>query len=425
MAREIFRKDALERMASPERLDHPVRLVGASGWLVLVCLVSLIAAGLFWAAVTIAPIKVRGQGILIDAAGLLELVSEQGGLLQSIDIAPGDLVSEGQILATLSRTDLQRDFSGAQALLADQQLRYNQLFAAQQERLDRQSAADTRRIAALEGTRDTLQTRLPILRDLAEELGPLAERGVVPQSRLLDAQIAVSNLEERISDLIEAVGNVSLEASERDAQRAFELLEERLTIDEQIRLIARLEAQLAEESVIRSTYAGRVVEVQANAGDVLPAGGALATLTQTGEGRQLVALMFVPPEEGKRIEPGMIAEISPTTVEREVFGHIHAEVLSVSELPATPEGMRRLLQNDQLVQQLSIGGAPIEVRVLLTLDTATETGFSWSASRGPVSGVNAGTLLEGQIIIDERPIIDLVVPGASQRFTRFIAAATP
>ncbi|MEM1300592.1 MAG: NHLP bacteriocin system secretion protein, partial [Pseudomonadota bacterium] len=119
--------------------------------------------------------------------------------------------------------------------------------------------------------------------------------------------------------------------------------------------------------------------------------------------------------EGKRIEPGMSAEIAPTTVEKEVYGHINATVLSVAPLPATPEGMRRVLQNDQLVEQLSRTGAPIEVRVSLTDDPATATGFAWSSSQGPVSGVNAGTLLEGKIIIEEQPMIDLVVPGLSKK----------
>lgn len=425
MARKIFRQAALERMASPERLDRPVRLVGASGWLVLVCLVSLISAGVVWAAVTMAPIKVRGQGILIDEAGLVELVSEQGGLLQSIDIAPGDLIEEGQVIARLSRTELRRELAGAEALLADQQERYAQLLAAQNARLTRETAADARSLTALERTIETLRERLPVLQELAVELVPLADRNVVPQSRLLEAQIAVSDLEERISNLSEDAQNIAFEATEREATREFELLEERLAIDEQTRVIARLEAQLSEERVIVSPYTGRVVELQVNAGDVLTVGGTLATLTRTGDERALVALMFVPPEEGKRIAPGMMAEIAPTTVEREVFGHIHGEVIAVSELPATPEGMRRVLQNDQLVQQLSLDGAPIEVRIRLLQDTATETGFAWSASDGPVAGVNAGTLLGGQIVLEERAIIDLVIPGASTRVARVLETATP
>lgn len=425
MSREIFRKAALERMASPERLDHPLRLVRGSGWLVLACFTALFAAGVAWAAMTQAPIKVRGQGILIDEAGLVELVSEQGGLLQSIAIAPGDLVEAGQVLATVSRTDLRRDLAGARALLADQRLRYDQLQAAQQDRMTRERAADAGRRAALNTTLETLSARLPVLQELATEMAPLAERGVIPRSRLLDTQVAASDLEERISNLVAQLQDIELAAREREMQRDFELLEDRLAIEEQARLVARLEARLAEEEVILSTHAGRVVELQVNAGDVLPAGGALATLTQTGEDRQLVALLFVPPEDGKRILPGMAAEIAPTTVEREVFGHIEAEVVSVAELPATPEGMGRLLQNDQLVQQLSMQGAPIEVRVRLATDPATATGYAWSASVGPVAGVNAGTLLEGRIVIELRPILDLAIPGISQRLERLLAPSAP
>jgi len=277
----------------------------------------------------------------------------------------------------------------------------------------------------LNATLETLRTRLPILRELALELAPLTERGVVPRSRLLDTEVAVSDLEERISNLATQLDDIELAARERETQRDFELLEYHLSMEEQSRLVDRLAARLAEEEVIRSSHSGRVVEMQVNAGDVLPAGGALATLTQTGDRHRLMALLFVPPEDGKRILPGMTAEIAPTTVEREVFGHIEAEVGSVAELPATPEGMGRLLQNDQLVQQLSMDGAPIEVRVRLASDPATATGYAWSASLGPVAGVNAGTLLEGRIVVEQRPILDLAIPGISRRLVRVPAPLEP
>lgn len=425
MARGIFRKAAIERMARPGRADQPLRLVGASGWLVLASVVMLIVSGLIWAAQTMAPMKARAPGILIDEAGLVELVSEQGGALLSLEISPGDLVDEGQVIATLSRSDLRRELNGARALLEDQKERLSQLSQAQEARLEREAAADTRRLGALAATMDTLNGRLPVFLERAKELEALAGRGVVPLDRLLDAQIAVSDLEERMANLAQEIRGIELQASERAATAQFDLLEERLAIEEQARVIARLEARLAEERVVRATHSGRVVELQVNQGDVLPAGGALATLVLAGEERQIVAVMFVPPEDGKRIAPGMAAEIAPTTVEREVFGHITAEVLSVSELPATPDGMRRILQNDQLVQQLSLQGAPIEVRVKMRADATTETGYAWSASDGPISGVNAGTLVEGRIILEERPIIDLIMPGTSQRIAAFMAGADP
>ena len=414
MAREIFRKAALERMASPERVDRPTRLVGASGWLILACFLVAISAGGVWALQTEAPIKVRAQGILIDQAGLVEIASEQGGLLEDVRLKPGDVIEAGQIVASLSRSELRRELAGAEAKLADLQDRFARLEAAHKARTEREAQADERRLATIRETRSSLVARRELLQARAEKLAPLAERKVVPELRLIEAQIAVSDLDERLAALNEDAQRVRLDAAERASQREFELLEDSLAIEEQQRIIARLSERLAEEKVITSTHRGQVVEIKVNPGDVLAPGAALATLAPVDLGRDLQALMYVPPADGKRVEPGMLAEIAPTTVEREVYGHILAEVLSVAPLPATPEGMRRVLQNDQLVEQLSVGGAPIEVRLLLRTDAATATGFAWSASQGPVGGVNAGTLLEGKVVIEERPLIDLVIPGASR-----------
>lgn len=416
MAREIFRKAALERMASPERTDRPTRLVGASGWLVLVAFLIAVAGGVVWAVQTKAPVKVQAQGILIDRAGLVELSSAQGGLLEDVMISPGDVVEAGQVVATLSRSELRRELLGAEAQLIDLQDRYERLETAHVARAKREADVDDRRLQTITETKEALQARMILLRGRAEKLAPLAERGVVPELRLIEAQISVADLAERLAGLDVDAQSVRLDAAERQAQRDFELLEDRLAIEEQERKIARLSAQLDEEKVIVATRTGQVVEIKVNPGDVLPAGGALATLAPDALGRDLQALMYVPPADGKRVEPGMLAEIAPTTVEKEVYGHIKAEVVSVSPLPATPEGMERVLQNVQLVEQLSLGGAPIEVRLKLTLDPDTPTGFKWSASQGPTGGVGPGTLLEGKVVIDERPIIDLVIPGATKAF---------
>lgn len=412
MAKDIFRKEALSRLASPDRTDAGIRLVGASGWLILGCFVFAMLAGVAWAFATKAPVKVSGSGILIDQGGLVELASEQGGLLEQVLLAAGDVVEQGQVVARLSRSELRRELVGAEAELADRQERFRQIEASHKARSEREAFADRLRIETLEQTRVALQERAALLSDRAKSLEPLAKRKVVPQIRLIEAQIAVSDVDERILTLDEDLQKIALAAAERESRREIERLEERLAIDEITRKIDRLTARLSEEQVIRSAHRGRVVEIKVNAGDVLAAGGALATLAPADAHRDLLALLYVPPADGKRIEPGMIAQVSPTTVEREVYGHILGEVEAVSPLPATPEGMRRILQNDQLVEQLSLGGAPIEIRVRLTV-AETPTGFDWSASDGPVGGVNAGTLLEGRVIVEERPLPDLVIPGLS------------
>ena len=425
MAKQIFRKAALERMASPERTDHPTHLVGASGWILLAAFLIAIIAGTAWALQTQAPVKITAQGILIDRAGLVEIASEQGGTLQELRIQPGDTVEVGDVIGTFSRSELRRELLSAEAKLDDLESRFERLRIANEARTDREGRSDQQRLLTIATTRKVLKERLVLLEERAEKLEPLAKRKVVPEVRLIEAQIAVSDLNERLFALDEDGQKIMLDAAERASQREIELLEDRLDIEEQIRVIARLNAQLAEEKVVTASRAGQVVEIKVNTGDVLAPGGALATLAPLNQSQNLQALMYVPPAEGKRVAEGMIAEIAPTTVEREVYGHIYGKVVSVAPLPATPEGMRRILQNDQLVEQLSVGGAPIEVRLDLRPDPATPSGFAWSASEGPTGGVNAGTLLEGKVIVEERPLLDLMLPGATATLSRAVSDVMP
>ena len=423
MAKQIFRKAALERMASPERTDHPTSLVGASGWLLLTSFLIAILAGAAWALQTKAPVKIAAQGILIDRAGLVEIATEQGGILKDVMIQPGDSVQVGQVVASMSRSVLRRELAAEQAKLSDMESRFERLRVAHEARVEREARSDQRRLQTISQTRAALEERLVLLEERAKNLAPLAERKVIPEVRLIEAQIAVSDLNERLFALDEDAQKIELDAAERASQRDIEVLEDQLEIEEQTRTIARIEARLSEEKVIISSRSGQVVEIKVNTGDVLVPGEALATLAPLNQSQNLQALMYVPPADGKRVAPGMIAEIAPTTVEREVYGHILGEVVSVAPLPATPEGMRRVLQNDQLVEQLSVGGAPIEVRLNLKLSPDTPTGFEWSASEGPTGGVNAGTLLEGKVVVEERPLLDLMLPGATATMSRTLDEA--
>lgn len=414
MARQIFRQAALDRLASPEKLDMPVRLVGAPGWLILAAFAAALGYGAWWAFTTEAPVSVEAEGILIDRAGLVEVAADRGGRLETVSLVPATVVQAGAAVASLSQAELRRDLANAEARFEDAAERYDRFatfYAAQQNREERSDAA---RRATIERSVGVLRERVVLLEEKAANLAGLVDRQVVIRDKLLDAQIAVTDAYERISVLEEEALRLELDAVERDSERRISLLDEGLKVDEQKREVARLRAQLSDSQVIRSAHTGLVVEVKVNAGDVVQPGDALATLSPLDGSGELEAIFYAPPGEGKRIETGMVAEVAPQAVEREVYGFITAEVASVAPLPATPEGMRRTLQNDQLVSQLAANGAPIEARVTLDRDPLTPTGFAWSSSEGPVHGVGAGALIRGRVIVDYVPVIDLVIPGLSK-----------
>ncbi|WP_353217791.1 NHLP bacteriocin system secretion protein [Sandarakinorhabdus sp.] len=412
MTETIFRQSALDRMASPERLDAPLKLVGRPSWLLLGAFAFAIVAGLIWAIATTAPVKVLARGLIIDRTGLAEITAADAGRIERLLVAPGDTVTAGQKIATLARTGLVREINAARAKLSDAEARYARLRSFYGAQGSRQAGADDVRLATIAQTRKALTERERDLGAKATKMESLIARGFIKRDELVNVQIALADVRERLANLGESALRVRIDANQRSGETGLALLDEQRTIEEQQRTIARLSAQLADQQTIRAPQAGVVTEVKVNAGDVIAAGSALATLSPTDGA--LVALLYIPAADGKRVLPGMAAEIAPTTVERSVYGHIPGKIIAVAPLPATAEGMRRVLRNDQLVQALVAGGAPIEVRVALTRDSANVSGFAWSASKGPKTQVSAGSPVEGRVVVERTRMIRWLIPGTGQ-----------
>jgi len=160
---------------------------------------------------------------------------------------------------------------------------------------------------------------------------------------------------------------------------------------------------------------GEVVAISASLFSVIP-----TELRSEGLGNRrdsdLVAILYVAPEDGKKIRLGMQAQIDPATVKREEYGFMTGRVRQVSEIPSTPEGMMRILKNAQLVETLSGDNAPFEVMVDLDPDPSTPSGFQWSSSTGPDTSINTGTLASGSMIVRKVRLISLVIPALENLF---------
>lgn len=61
----IFRKEALERLSSPEQLDQLMQIVTPRSWLPLAALGSLMGLGLVWSFVGKIPVTTTGRGVIV------------------------------------------------------------------------------------------------------------------------------------------------------------------------------------------------------------------------------------------------------------------------------------------------------------------------------------------------------------------------
>jgi multidrug efflux pump subunit AcrA (membrane-fusion protein) len=170
--------------------------------------------------------------------------------------------------------------------------------------------------------------------------------------------------------------------------------------------VASVRSSDASDTVtVASPYDGRVLEIQENEGGIVQAGTSLLSLELTQEDLQVV--LYLSPADGANVRPGMAVRISPATVRPEEYGVLLGKVVSVSQFPATYQGMLRVLGSDDLVRMLSRDGALVEVRVE-PIKAETQSGYQWSSPKGPPVPIQSGTLCTANIVIDERHPVGLI-----------------
>lgn len=64
--RRLYRKVALERLASPDQLDHILRVTNPRDWISILAVYVVLGGALIWGSVTDLPVYIFTQGVVID-----------------------------------------------------------------------------------------------------------------------------------------------------------------------------------------------------------------------------------------------------------------------------------------------------------------------------------------------------------------------
>lgn len=173
-------------------------------------------------------------------------------------------------------------------------------------------------------------------------------------------------------------------------------------------VVARLKTNDGEITVT-NTNSARVISVRVSVGDPVDAGTPLFSIEAFDRraGAQaappLVIVMYIPLDARQRLRAGMESHVLPSTVEREKYGYMKGEIVSVGEFAATREEILTVLNDTSYVDSLMQKGPLFEVRVALR--TNADGDFIWSASDGPSAAVVTGTPCQIVVSVDhERPI---------------------
>lgn len=407
---QLFRKVALDRLSSPEQLDTVVKVVTVKSWIALTPFLGLLTLATLWGIFGSIPTKVTGKCMLIQTGGLRDVTAGSPGRITEMKVGVGDTIVAGQTVALVSQPDLAERIAAAEGRLAELRRQEDEL---QKQIANAQKLSKTllsKQSAALERQLAAARERNKVMNEWFAAQQTLFRQGLLTRQALLNSERELAAAQQEVETAESQIQEAGLRGAENDKRALQEITAIRNQISETRSSIDIMKSSLAHASEVVSSYAGRVIELKARPGTLVSQGDALVTVESTDGGRnELEAVIYIAAAEGKKVEVNMEAQIVPSTVKREEHGFMVATVQSVSEYAATSESMLSVLQNRQIVQELSAGSSPIEVRATLQAGD-TPSGFRWSSEMGPPFKVRTGTLGTAEIVVYRQAPITLVIP---------------
>ena len=413
---QIFRKVALDRLASPEQLDLLMEVTSPRSWIALVALALLLATAGIWGFAGSIPTQVEGQGVLIKSGGVSDIFAQGAGPVKEVLIKEGDVIEAGQVVARIEQPELETRIANSKAQLEEQRRQHNRLIGSNKRDLGLLQDSNELQRASLEDTVKFSEARLKSLQDQLQNEEQLLEKGLITRTQVLNTRQSIFSTQDQLERSRSSLKQLNITDVSTRSQKEDEIIRSQLALNEAERQIAATEEQLKLQTEVISPYPGRVLEVKVDAGNLITRGSSVASLQAAGDSQSgLEAVIYIPAKDGKYVQTGMEVQISPLSAPREEYGYLVGKTVYVSEFPATRQGMVRLLSNDQLVQTLSLEGAPFAVYAELTPKPGTEAGYAWSSPKGEALKVNSGMICRITITVESRRPIDLVIPTLREK----------
>jgi HlyD family secretion protein len=318
----------------------------------------------------------------------------------------GDNVHVGEVVATIAQPEIVVAIQQANNRLAEARVDAAQSIHVQGESTRLQIAALDRQRATIESDIKQDESQAKLDRDQIPVEQKLLEDGLSTKQQLIAAQqklVQVQADEDRSKALLVGIDaqRYALESQPESNRR-----DALSRIDELERQLQTLQQQLQNSTRVISPFNGEVVELKVYEGATAVAGTPVLSLQP--DIRRLEVVAFVPTEVAKSVFPGMAAQVSPSTVKREEYGYMRGKVTYVSDFPTTTEAAMRTFENESLVTAFK-SGVVNEVRVSLTTSN-NASGYEWSSIKSPNHAITSGTLCSLEIVTEERPPIELVMP---------------
>ena len=324
-------------MSSPELFDpshvdgrYRQQTLRRSRLTIYLVVLSLLAA-IAWAAVAQVNEVTRGDGKVIPARRMQTIQSLEGGILAELQVAEGDIVENGQVLARLDATRSRSAFMAAESQITALTAEVARLEAEvlEQPKLDfgdDPNEAEQTELRLFKARRTKLEASLQALESeraaIEEQIAitsPLAANGSVSRINLLQLEQKKAELDGRIGDTRNAYVQDAYKDLAQRRSRLSALSEEAVQKQDEL-----------QRTAIRSPVAGRVNNIAITTlGGVVQPGEPIMEITPIDD--QLVIETKVLPRDVAFVAPGMPASVKITAYDFATYGDLRGTVMQISE----------------------------------------------------------------------------------------------
>ncbi|CAD0006873.1 NHLP bacteriocin system secretion protein [Flavobacterium salmonis] len=417
MSASFFRKSALEKLSTPEKLDQLIKVTGPKAWIALTTVALALFTAVVWSFAGTVKTKLDAVGVVLGGE-VHEVVATSQGQLVELKVGIGNKVKKGDIIATIKQPDLSQQIQDAKAVVSDRKFEMGKLSSYGNQGTQLQSEMIKQTRVSIQGEIESEKKKLSFLNNQLESENVLLNKGLITKSEVANTKQQI----EASKNTIERLKGQKVETSNQQHNLGFDM-QQKITLQNQRIAEAERNLQFLTERYdiqrnIKSPYDGEVVEVLTDAGVVVGAGTPLfklKNLHKTAESK-LKGVLYIPSQDGKKIKKGMEALVVPSTVQPQEYGFIKGKVTYVSDFPVTQQGMLTSVKNDQLAKGLLAAGPLFEVHVDFENDPDSYSGFKWTSAKGPDVFIKEGTSCMGKVTIKEEPPVTIVVPAFKKFF---------
>lgn len=400
----LYRTEALEarrqQWLGEVRLVRPVTLSA----LVVLLAAAAIAVGA-WLVMGEYTRKAHVVGVLVPERGWVRLVAPEGAAVMERRVQEGQAVKAGDVLFVLS-LDRQTQSGAAQQRVqrsvSARQDSLNDSLKAQQRLLVEQDAALRHRLQALAGEMTQIDAetqlqlqRLALSQQSLARLEALRSDNFVSSAQLQSKSEEVLGLQAQVKGLERQRAALARELATLEGQRRELPLQSRARAAEFERELASLSRESAEsdalrELVIRAPADGTVSAVTAEAGQIVPADTALASLVSADS--RLQAHLYAPSSALGFLRADQAVQLRVAAFPYQKFGHQRGRVQQVARTPMQAGELAAL--------PLAVKPGEPMYRITVTLDRQEVQAY------GQPQALSAGMQLEADVMLERRRLVE-------------------